>query len=349
MATGMAPTIRVAALTPGGAALARRLARELPGAQVFLPHHLAVPPEEVPFARIAEVVAAAFAQREPLVCIMAAGIVVRSIGPHLQGKDQDPPVVVVDEAGQFAISLVSGHLGGANDLARQVAAITSGAPVITTATDVAGLPAFDVLAGRLGLIIENIAAVREVHAALLQGRTVQVVDPEDVLNESLAAYPDLFHCEGEMDKALAGAGPTVYVGCQERSWPAHWLILRPRRLVAGLGCHAGTPAGEILALITETFQEEGLSLKCLKSMATIEARKDEPGLIGAARQLGVEFLWFSRKDLEGITVPHPSPHAAQHLGVASVSEAAALKGAGGELVVGKRKGKNATLAVARVP
>jgi cobalamin biosynthesis protein CbiG len=114
-----------------------------------------------------------------------------------------------------------------------------------------------------------------------------------------------------------------------------------------MGCHAGTPAGEILALLEEAFQAEGLSLACLRALATIEARKDEAGLAAAARTLGVDFLWFSKEELQGVTVPHPSPHAAAHLGVPSVSEAAALKAAGGDLVIPKRKGKNATLAVAR--
>jgi cobalt-precorrin 5A hydrolase len=315
----------------------------------YLPVHLAQD-GAIPFQRVAEVIGEAFARREPLVCIMAAGIVVRCLCAHLQGKDRDPPVVVVDEAGQFAVSLLSGHLGGANDLARQVAALTGGLPVITTATDVAGLPAFDVLAVRLGLAMENLPAVREVHAALLQGLPVRVVDSEQILTKDLDPYPELFRYEADLDAALDAAGPAVYVGCQVRPWPPGWLILRPRRLVAGMGCHAGTPAGEILALIEATFREEGLALPCLKALATIAARKDEAGLAEAARKLGVEFVWFSREDLEGIAVPHPSRHAARHLGVASVSEAAALQGAaGGELVVGKRKGKNATLAVARVP
>ena len=96
-----------------------------------------------PFSRLSEVFREAFAQGENLVCIMAAGIVVRGIAPYLQGKDTDPAVVVVDEAGRFAVSLLSGHLGGANELARRVAKLLGGTPVITTATDVQGLPALD--------------------------------------------------------------------------------------------------------------------------------------------------------------------------------------------------------------
>ena len=138
------------------------------------------------------------------------------------------------------------------------------------------------------------------------------------------------------------------MGFRERDWPPEWLRLRPRNLVAGLGCHKGTPGEELVGFITQTFQREGLSLLSLKALATIEAKKDEPGLRMAARSLGVEFLWFTATELKDIPVPNPSPAVVRHMQVASVSEAAALKAGGVELVVTKQKSPNATLAVARV-
>ena len=128
--------IKILALTPKGAALARRLSLGLPGASPWLPPAQAGEPGDLPFSRLAQAFREAFEQGDNLVCVMAAGIVVRGIAPYLQGKDTDPAVVVVDEAGQFAVSLLSGHLGGANDLARRVAKLLGGTPVITTATDV---------------------------------------------------------------------------------------------------------------------------------------------------------------------------------------------------------------------
>ena len=255
---------------------------------------------------------------------------------------------MVDEAGQFAVSLLSGHLGGANGLARRVAKLLGGTPVITTATDVQGLPALDVLAVEHGLLIENLAGVRPIHMALLAGRPVRLVDPEGFLSGELSAYPELFRLEPGLDRALTGPGPAVYVGFRERDWPPEWLRLRPRNLVAGMGCHKGTPGEELVEFIKQIFQREGLSLLSLKSLATIEAKKDEPGLRMAARSLGVEFLWFTATELEDIPVPNPSPRVARLMKVASVSEAAALKAGGLELIVTKQKAANATLAVARV-
>jgi cobalt-precorrin 5A hydrolase len=279
---------------------------------------------------------------------MAAGIVVRGIAPYLKSKATDPAVVVVDEAGRFAVSLLSGHLGGANDLAREVARVLGGTAVITTATDVQGLPALDVWAAAHGLTIENLPEVRVIQMALLEGRPVRVVDPQGFLSGPVSEHPERFIPEPDLDRALAGRGPTVYAGIRERSWPPEWLRLRPRNLVAGMGCHKGTPGAELVDFIKRTFVQEALCLLSLKALATIEAKKEEPGLQMIARSLGVELLWFTAAELKAIPVPNPSPRVARHLGVLSVSEAAALKAGGVELIVPKRKAPNATLAVARV-
>jgi len=301
------------------------------------------------FSSLKKVFQQSFQNRCNLVCIMAAGIVVRSIAPFLQGKDQDPAVVVVDEGGRFAISLLSGHLGGANELAREVAAIIGGTPVITTATDVQGLPAFDVLAPKLGLRIENLSGVRLIHMALLAGEPIQLVDKDGWLSEALAGYDNgLFIEEEDLETALTRSNPTVYVGERERSWPERWLRLRPRSLVLGMGCNKGTETAEILELIRRTFEQEGLSLSSIQALATIAAKKEEPGLLEAAQRLGVELLWFTAEELQEIDVPNPSAVVARHMGVSSVCEAAALRAARtGQLLIPKCKTANVTLAVAR--
>ncbi|NHZ48309.1 cobalamin biosynthesis protein CbiG, partial [Desulfovibrio sp. XJ01] len=185
----------VYALTPGGAALARRIAGALggtlylaerlcaattEGAASGMPGAAAIPTTQ-PFASLADLVARTFRLHSGHVFVAATGIVVRCIAPHITSKAQDPCVVVCDQRGAFAISLLSGHLGGGNDLARQVAAVTGGTPVITTATDTEGLPSFDLLAARAGLAMADIAMVRHVNGALLAGETVWICDPGDAL------------------------------------------------------------------------------------------------------------------------------------------------------------------------
>jgi cobalt-precorrin 5A hydrolase len=200
-----------------------------------------------------------------------------------------------------------------------------------------------------GLVIENPPAVREIHTALIEGRRVQVVDPGGWIRESLSPYEGAhLLVETTLERALALGDPCVYVGSKELGWPEGWLRLRPKELVAGVGCHRGTPSREILMLIRETFKQEGLSLLALRALATIEGRRKEHGLLETARALGVDLIWFSAKELVEMTVPHPSKLVVRHMGTVSVCEASALRAVGtGQLVVPKRKSKRVTLAVAR--
>ena len=166
------------AITPNGADLARSMAREMTGSRLFLSERVAGEADgAIGFKRLKDAINSQFPRYTSHVFIMATGIVVRTIGKHLIHKTKDPAVVVCDEAGQFAISLVSGHVGGANNLARKVARITGGQPVITTATDVNRVPAIDVIAVQAGLAIENPEAIKAVNMALLTGQPVALVSP----------------------------------------------------------------------------------------------------------------------------------------------------------------------------
>jgi cobalt-precorrin 5A hydrolase len=342
--------VRIVALTPAGAALGRCLGEKMVGATLWVPAKLQPAyPEARSFTALKAVFEEAFRTRCPLVGIMATGIAVRQAAPWLQGKDRDPAVVIMDEQGRFAISLLSGHLGGANDLARTVGNLMGATPVITTATDVQGLPAVDVMAARLGLGIENLEAVKVIQMAWLKGEKVRLVDQGGFLREELAGFRELIEEQGEELEALGQPGPAVYVGCRDYGWPEGWLRLRPKILMAGMGCNKGTPAEEIVTLLEDTFKRCHLSLQSLHSLVTIAAKQAEAGLITAAHFLGVQFSWYSTEELRQIPVPNPSATVHRHMGVASVCEAAALKAAGaGRLLVPKQKTANVTLAVAQV-
>ena len=164
------------------------------------------------------------------------------------------------------------------------------------------------------------------------------MDPDGLLAELAEEYPERIIREADLDAALAGGWPGVYAGFRERAWPQTWLVLRPQNLVAGVGCHPGVAADEILRFLQDSFKKERLSLASLKALASIEARKGEPGLKEAAARLGVEFLWFTKEELQSVPVPTPSPQVIRLVGVVSVAEAAALKAGGRDLVLTKRKG-----------
>ncbi|HAA04942.1 MAG TPA: cobalamin biosynthesis protein CbiG [Syntrophobacteraceae bacterium] len=348
--------IGIIALTRHGVGLALQIQAKLPGSTCYVPsrHQFALAMGARGFNRLAEVFADLWGDCRALVCIMATGIVVRLVAPLLRHKSQDPAVVVLDERGQFAISLVSGHLGGANRLAHEVAAITGGQAVITTASDVQGRPALDLLAQRLGMAVENPALLARAARALLEEERIWVFDPERRLMPYLAEASGVrWLSREELDRGdLAPDRLGIWVSELQPPSSAKCLLLRPRNLVVGVGCNRGTKAEEILGLIQEAFSDLRLALPAIRNLASIDLKEDEPGLVEAAHTLQRPVQFYSRDQLESMNVPNPSATVQSHIGVASVCEAAALLSAGGQgrarLVAGKRKTANATVAVARV-
>jgi len=339
----MTGRLAVFALTPQGARLARALAGEFQ-ADLFLPRKLAGP-GELSFDSLPVQVAEVFHAYAGHLFVAASGIVVRAVAPLLRGKSEDPAVVVLDQAGRHAVSLLSGHLGGANDLARRAAAVTGGEAVITTATDTAGLPSLDLLARDSGLAIENLDAVKTVNAGLLDGRTVQVFDPDArlVVPQTHGGH---FQWVGA-PHLLEAERPCVAVTWRSAALPKGCLVLRPRVVVAGTGCRKGTPASEIIDALQTACAKRGVSVKSLAALASIEAKRHEPGLIQAASELGVELIFFPASRLGEVSVPNPSLNALKHMGVESVCEAAALLATGADtLLLPKIKTKTVTVALA---
>ncbi|MGY4964294.1 precorrin-3B C(17)-methyltransferase [Streptomyces sp. 1222.5] len=284
---------------------------------------------------VGESVRAAFAECEQLVCFLATGAVVRLLAPLLGDKTADPGVVCVDEGGRFAVSLVGGHGGGANELAREVGGLLGAEPVVTTATDAVGLAALDTL----GLPYEG--AVAAVSRALLDG------EPVALAAEVAWPLPPLpFSAEGAYTVRLTDRA----VEPAERE-----VLLRPPSLVVGVGASRGAPAEEVLGLIGEALREAGLSAGSVAELATVDAKAAEPGLVAAAGRLGVPLVTYSAEELAAVEVPNPSDAPLAAVGTPSVAEAAALA-AGGELLVPKRKSERAdgrpamaTCAVVRRP
>ncbi|PTN33940.1 cobalt-precorrin 5A hydrolase [Desulfonatronum sp. SC1] len=351
--------IAVWALTSRGSDLARRIAAEL-GATLFLPEKYAAPSDEQPFQHFSSAFPKNFFRFRHHVCVAASGIVVRCVGPLLRDKTTDPGVVVLDQEGRHAVSLVGGHLGGANDMARKVARLTGGQAVITTATDTAGLPALDLLARELGLVADRPERFAPLAAALLAGEIVQVLDTEDYLWTRLRemGHGDLFERVPDVE-AWRDDRPGVWVSwkrpltrhfgepARESAGEPAILGLHPRRLVAGLGCHRGVSEASIITFVREVFDKNDLALPSLSALGTVQARIAEPGLHSAAAALGADVTFFSPEQLQAVRTPNPSETAARLVGTKSVCEAAALLLARTDtLVVTKTKGVELTLAVA---
>lgn len=329
------PRMAVYAMTARGLDLARRIA-EPDKADIFAPDRLGA---ERGFARLADQVRANFDQYHAHVFIAAAGIVIRAIAPLLESKATDPAVVVCDQNGEHVVSLLSGHLGGANDLARRIADRIGGRAVITTATDTAGCPAIDTLARDRGLAVSDSSRIVPVNAALAEGRSVLVHDPEN----RLEADPEHFISTGDPDAAQ------VLVSWKDLS--SDRLVLHPPCLVAGVGCRRGVAKEDILRALSEVFARHGLARPSLTGLASADLKSDEAGLLEAAGDLGLDVDFFDRTVLEKTAVPNPSHRVKEKIGVESVCEAAALnaalkKSATARLIVPKTICGPVTIAIA---
>ncbi len=343
-------SIAIVALTRNGVGLALKIQAGMPGSVCYVPerHEFALAMGARGFQRIRSIMPKLWVEYRALICIMATGIVVRQIGPLMRLKTVDPAVVVLDERGNYCISLISGHMGGANDLARRVAAITGGQAVITTASDVQGKPALDLIAREKGLEMENISQLKTVSRAVLEGEPLVVFDPHGVLRRDLSRVPRVTWIEEDVSTIPRPEVPCVWVS--ERMAPRDWscLILRPRNLVVGIGCNRNTPAEEILELVRLVFSEQRLSMQAIRNLASLYLTADEPGLLETAAYLRRPVYFYPRSQVESVAVPNPSIEAMKHVGVPSVCEATALLSARkGVLIVPKRKTRNVTLAVVR--
>ncbi|MET8806166.1 precorrin-3B C(17)-methyltransferase [Streptomyces sp. NPDC004546] len=281
---------------------------------------------------VGEAVRSAFAECEQLVCFLATGAVVRLLAPLLGDKTADPGVVCVDEGGRFAVSLVGGHGGGANELARAVGDLLGAEPVVTTATDAVGLAGLDTL----GLPYEG--SVATVSRALLDG--------EPVALEAELAWP-----LPPLPVSPRGAC-TIRLTDRDVEPGEREVLLRPPSLVVGVGASKGAPVEEVLGLIEGTLREAGLSPKSVAELATVDAKAKEPGIVATAGRLGVPLVTYSAEELAAVEVPNPSEAPLAAVGTPSVAEAAALV-RGGELLVPKTKSQArpamATCAVVRRP
>jgi cobalt-precorrin 5A hydrolase len=339
------------ALTPSGARLAGRLADGWPAATRHLSARVAnQDPTVICFHKLGPAVEKYFRSYRAHVFFMATGIVVRTIAPLLGHKTKDPAVVVVDDRANWAISLVSGHLGGANRLATEIAEGLGAQAVITTATDVNRKPAVDLVAQELGLGMENPEAIKAVNMALLTDAPLLCHDPFKLVAPHLPRL-EAAPLSGKDGRPDFGDTPGIYVDDRRMALPAQVLVLRPPTLVAGMGCNRGTPKKELRDLLETVLDSHNLARGSLSTIATVDLKADEAGLLELAAELTLPLTCHSRAVLAKVTnTPSPSAVVQKHLGVPSVCEAAALTSAQeGKLIVPKMKSPNVTVAIARRP
>jgi len=289
-------------------------------------------PEAEPFKYSLERVKEVWPHAEAIIFIMASGIAVRAIASLIKDKKEDPGIIVVDEKGENIISLLSGHMGGANKITKELAGYLKGSAVITTGTDLNGLTAIDLFASEKGLKIENMELLAKTSAKHIKDKNLRVY------SDSGLSFP------ADYEPATPARADVII---SNRVYPHKILYLRPRDLILGIGLNSGTVAEEIENSTRVTLQKKGFSFNSIKALATHEKKLAEPGLIEFAKKHEFPLKGFSTEELNGVEGIQVSRAAKSALGVQAVAEPAAVLLANGPLLVPKIKRGNITLAIAR--
>jgi cobalt-precorrin 5A hydrolase len=349
--------VAVISVTNKGAELAGKIA-PLIGSEVDIYAKVGRNPCNEPhtYGCLRDLVGELFSNYDGLLFIMATGIVVRVIAPYVRDKRVDPAVVVMDDGGNFAISLLSGHIGGANELALRVGSAAGATPVITTATDVAKLPAADVLAVKLNLAIEPFNSLKTINAAIVNGDKVTFFLDSELAGQEhytcLAAKQGVVLADSSELALSEKYDAAVVITDRKLSISKPHLYLRPGSLAIGLGCRRGTTSAEILAAISQACLTVERSTKSVAIIGSTVVKEDETGLLAAAQQLAVPIKFFTNEQLQACIEQYDlslSNFVKEKIGVGNVCEPAAiLAGKSNNLILPKTKYPKVTVAITQV-
>jgi len=285
-----------------------------------------------------------FAEKRAMIFVSATGIAVRAIAPWIRDKMTDPPVVTVDEGAQFVIPLLSGHVGGANELARHIADWLEAVPVITTATDVNGKFAVDLFASAYHMTIIDRKEAKNISAAVLEGKQIGVFS-----DLPIKKLPDGFVMDRWCEE-------NICITVKDPSFPekkASYLRLVPRAVVLGVGCRRGTDPEFMKEKVFALLKEHGIDPAAVKAIASVDVKQDEPAVLGLKQVFDGECLhqpceqrFYTPEQLNQVPGDFKeSAFVKKQIGVGNVCERSACA-AGGKLLVEKQAGDGITLAAA---
>lgn len=372
--------LAIISFTENGIKLSQTVAKRLSGHKVTLYTKCSrYTAEDLKVQRVKESLQVWTAQRmaegDALLFIGACGVAVRAIAPNLTDKLHDVPVLVMDEEGQYVIPILSGHVGGANELAREFADLMDARPVITTATDVQKKFAVDLFAKRNHLEIMNKDGIAKGSAKALAGeqltiairaKNIECYHPKfcEVCEEDFTEAENQLLREASMhkqDQEVCGVEPPLrlvpYVKNQQidivvSEMPDNknaLIWLRPKRYVVGMGCRKNKASEELLAFYQETLEQAMVEPGEVYALASIDKKKDEPGLLAISERMRIPFFTYTAEELNRVgACVHSSEFVKAQVGVDNVCERAALAGCGanGTLIYEKQAFDGMTIAIA---
>ena len=287
----------------------------------------------------------AFYEYDAIIAVMASGILIRSIAPLIESKVTDPAVLNIDDNGNFVISTLSGHLGGANKLTEKVAELIGATPVITTSTDVNDKLGIDVLANDLFLSIDNTKEILFFNKAILENRPIVFAVSHDMdylndyLNENASKINFSITDSSEVD------ADEIHVKCE-----GHTLTLTEKSVVAGIGCRRGKECEKIHEGLKKSAQDLGISISRINMLASAEIKKDEEGILELSDKLDipVHFVELEKLKLFESGDVSKSDFVYSKFGIYGVCEPSALIMAGfdSKLVYKKTSYDGVTISIA---
>ena len=372
--------LAIISFTENGIKLSQTVSKSLSGRKVTLYTKCSrYTAEDLKVQRVKESLQVWTAQRmaegDALLFIGACGIAVRAIAPNLTDKLHDVPVLVMDEEGQYVIPILSGHVGGANELAREFADLMDARPVITTATDVQKKFAVDLFAKRNHLEIMNKDGIAKVSAKALAGeqltiavraKNIECYHPKfcEVCEEDFTEAENQLLREASMhkqDQEVCGVEPPLRLVPYVKNQPVDIVVsemqdnknaliwLRPRRYVVGMGCRKNKDTEELLAFYQETLEQAMVEPGEVYALASIDKKKDEPGLLAISERMRIPFFTYTAEELNRVgECVHSSEFVKAQVGVDNVCERAAFAGCGvsGWLIYEKHAFDGMTIAIA---
>jgi len=344
--------VSVLAITKNGINIGEILKELFPNWDIFVPSKLSNENKSITWYSepTSDKIIELFKNSNALICLFSLGAVIRLIAPYLKDKKTDPAVIVIDDKTNFVISVLSGHIGGANELTQEISEKLNALPVITTAADVNKTIAVDLVGREFGWKIDDETTVTKISAHMVNAEPIGVFQQTGnkkwykKLPKNVIIYNSLEELKKSNSKAHLIISDTII----DNGLAQESVIYRPQSLVIGIGLHWDTTKDTIKDGIEHCLKKFNLSSKCIAKLVSIKKPEDVQGLIDLGKEMQIPVEYVNREELAEIITPNPSSTVKAFEGTASVSEAAAIKVSNGELIVEKQKfPPNLTIAIAR--
>ena len=344
--------VSVLAITKNGINIGIKLKELFPNWEIFAPVKLSNENNSIIWYSepTSDKIIELFKNSNALICLFSLGAVIRLIAPHLKDKKTDPAVIVIDDKTNFVISVLSGHIGGANELTQEISEKLNALPVITTAADVNKTIAVDLVGREFGWKIDDDTTVTKISAHMVNAEPIGVFQQtnDQKWYKQLPKNVTIYDSLEELKKSNSKAHLIISDEIIDNELSQESVIYRPQSLVIGIGLHWDTTKDTIKEGIEHCLKKFNLSSKSIAKLVSIKKPENVQGLIDLGKEMQVPVEYVDREELAEIITPNPSTTVKAFEGTASVSEAAAIKVSKGELIVEKQKfPPNLTVAIAR--